>query len=481
MVRRLAALFELDLRSLGLLRIGLGAVLLVDLATRAMHLRAHYTDAGVLPREALSVYGPRAELMLHAWVSASPVAVAGLFAVAAAAALALLVGWRTRAATLVSWLLLTSLQWRNPGLNYGGDVMLRMLLFWGLFLPLDARFSLAPRRGRGPPPADAYVSWASAAFLLQLCLVYWMTGLHRAGSGPEWWDGTALWYVLHYDQFATGFGVWLRDFEAILPPLSHAAFWFENLAPFLVFAPVATGPVRTAVVAAFLGFHVGLGALVHLGLFPVIFMIAWVGCLPGWLWERLPGGARVPERDGAPVRLPVAARAAAALALVWVVLCNLDGLDGAVGRSLPAGWDAPARLLSLDQRWALIAPPPRYDGWYVGEGHLADGSRVDPFHAEGEPRWDKPERVSAVFDFRWFHYLLDLELRVEDPRWGLLGRYLCEEWNGRHAGARRLVRMNLYYVRETTLPSGPERGEILLLHTSECPEPTRGPARPDSA
>ena len=48
----LVKLFALDVRALLALRVGLGLLLLTDLAGRARDLTAHYTDAGVLPRAA---------------------------------------------------------------------------------------------------------------------------------------------------------------------------------------------------------------------------------------------------------------------------------------------------------------------------------------------------------------------------------------------------------------------------------------------
>ena len=50
---RLRELFEIDLRSLALFRVGLAVSVLVDLGTRAFELEAHYTDAGVLPADLL--------------------------------------------------------------------------------------------------------------------------------------------------------------------------------------------------------------------------------------------------------------------------------------------------------------------------------------------------------------------------------------------------------------------------------------------
>ena len=52
-IRKLEELFGVDLRSLGLLRVAIALVILLDLMQRSRHLVAHYTDFGVLPRAAL--------------------------------------------------------------------------------------------------------------------------------------------------------------------------------------------------------------------------------------------------------------------------------------------------------------------------------------------------------------------------------------------------------------------------------------------
>ncbi len=65
-----------------------------------------------------------------------------LFVVAAVAAVALLVGYRTWVASVVVWILLLSIQHRNPLVLGSGDDLLRMLLFWGMSLPLGAVWSV---------------------------------------------------------------------------------------------------------------------------------------------------------------------------------------------------------------------------------------------------------------------------------------------------------------------------------------------------
>ena len=127
--RRFEALVGIDVRSLAALRIGLSAVLIWDLLGRLRDLEAHYSDDGVLSRAELLAWRDWPTISLHL-MAGQTWAQAVLFAVALVAALAMLVGWRTRTATILSWLLLASLHARLPLVLHGGDLLLRMMLFW---------------------------------------------------------------------------------------------------------------------------------------------------------------------------------------------------------------------------------------------------------------------------------------------------------------------------------------------------------------
>ncbi|HEY4220784.1 MAG TPA: hypothetical protein VGO62_05560, partial [Myxococcota bacterium] len=121
----------LDLRSLALLRIGMAVLLLADLADRAQYLREHYSDDGILPRADLALSQGLADWSLH-MASGSVAGQAVLFLIAAAVALLLLVGFHTRLAAVASFILLVSLQNRDPAVCYGADALLRALLFFSL-------------------------------------------------------------------------------------------------------------------------------------------------------------------------------------------------------------------------------------------------------------------------------------------------------------------------------------------------------------
>ncbi len=199
----LREIFSLDLRSLALMRVGLGFILVFDWLDRLPELVAHYSDAGIVPRYYEDDQGVIRNVItgihpisIHmfggaAWFQALLAGLAILFA------LLLIVGWRTPFVTLISWFLLISVHARNPAVMQGGDQLLRMLLFWGMFLPLGACYSMDSSRLGSEPrwpftsTAKRILSAASVAYILQLCLVYWYAAAWK--WAPEWrTNGTAV-------------------------------------------------------------------------------------------------------------------------------------------------------------------------------------------------------------------------------------------------------------------------------------------------
>jgi predicted DCC family thiol-disulfide oxidoreductase YuxK len=278
-------MLAVDLRSLALFRMAMGSVLLFNLVGLLGELDDFFSDRGVLPRDVLlSQFSDPWAFSVHLMSGQWAVQLV-IFFVAIVFAIALILGYRTRLSTIVSWFLLCSMQVRNPFILHGGDDLLRLLLFWSMFAPLGSALSLdRALNPNAPKPDPLHLSFGSLALMLQLCVMYLMTAVLK--FAPEWrTEGSAIYYALSLDQFATGFGRALLQFPWLCRTLTFATVVFEFLGPILAFCPAVGGGVRLLMVVLFIGFHTGLGLTLYLGIFPWICAAAWLMFVPSVAWE----------------------------------------------------------------------------------------------------------------------------------------------------------------------------------------------------
>ncbi len=277
-------MLAVDLRSLALFRVAIGGILLFDLVGRLPELEAFYTDHGVLPRDVLlGQFGEPWAISIHLMSGQRAVQLV-LFLVAIAFALSLTVGYWTRLSAVVSWFLVSSMQVRNPFVLHGGDDVLRVLLFWSMFAPLGSWFSLdRALNPKTPKPDPLHLSFGSLALMLQLCAVYWCAAVLKLH--PVWQtEGSAIYYALNLDQFATPFGRFLLEFPQLCRALTFATLIFELVGPVLAFCPAVGGGIRLLIVLLFIGFHAGLGLSLYLGIFPWVCAAGWLMFLPAVVW-----------------------------------------------------------------------------------------------------------------------------------------------------------------------------------------------------
>ena len=120
--------------------------------------------------------------------------------------------------SFLSWITLASIQTRQEFVCNGGDLLLRLTLFWSVFLPLGASFSLDSAtnirlahqaNARSQKSQKWAFSVASVGWLLQFGSMYAFTfGLKY---GEHWWDGTAVAVTLQQEQFLTPTGHFVRS------------------------------------------------------------------------------------------------------------------------------------------------------------------------------------------------------------------------------------------------------------------------------
>lgn len=485
---KLAEFFEIDLRSLAVFRIALGLLVLLDLALRLQDLHGHYTDGGVWPRELAAQELAKAKVTCFPlyFLGGSALFAGGMFAAAAVVALALIAGFWTRAATILSWLLLVSLHARlQPVLN-GGDAIFALLFFWSMFLPLGARWSLDARRRRrqcrrsdpsDDSPPRAVLSVASAGLLLQMCLIYWFTAAFK--WDPVWTvRGDAIRYALNIETYSTRFGTSLLAYPGLLRVLTFTTLWLEALGPCLAFVPVATGIFRTLAVVLFAGFHlVGIGTTMKLGIFPLICAAAWLVFLPRWFWDKIlrrPAKANLRSGSNSGGNVATTVRrlhshwivnAMAGAALAFVVMANFASLHRKRFRPWFPGKLKPAMmLLRLNQHWAMFetlrmgAP-----GWQMAVAELRDGSVVDLLTGREIDAVTRPARLGDQFhSFRWGSYPGRERRTTNRERMKYYAAYLKRHWNSRQPPEREAAVVEIYFMIEVNaIPRRPPRPILL--------------------
>jgi predicted DCC family thiol-disulfide oxidoreductase YuxK len=297
--RKLEEVFGLDLRSLALFRIGLALVIIADLTIRSQDLNIFYSNAGVLPREALTkitspLYWSIHSLSGQVWFEGI------VFIAAITIAVLMLIGYRTRLATIATWALVISLHNRNPTLIFAADDVLRAIMFWAMFLPLGACYSVdAALNTSTKPQPKRYVAIATVALMVQQCYIYMFSAGFKHQS-PLWsQEGSAVYYALSFDQYATPIGQLLLKLPPdLLKLMTFGALYFEWLAPLIIFIPFRNSLFKLITFVSFVCLHISFGLCFELGIFPYLSVATWFAFLPSQVWDYLAKRNQNKQRDG---------------------------------------------------------------------------------------------------------------------------------------------------------------------------------------
>jgi hypothetical protein len=441
-----AATFTLDARSLALYRIGLGLILVADCLLRTRDFRLMFAADGMFPLETLIRYHAdptlwsAAFLVAADWWSGVVLATEGLAGVALAA------GCHTRIATVLGWIALVSVIRRtSPAVN-AGDIWLACQMFWAMFLPLGARWSVDAWRSQSRDPAGqpivAVRSVASAALVLQLVAVYLGAGLSKCNA--SWFAGDALAHALSVHDHGTPLGMALGMLPWLTRPLQWSVFVVEIGLPLILLA-LPSAAVRGSIVAVFIAFHAAIWLAMTVGLFAAIGIVAWLPLIPSAAWTR--GRA---EAAPAPVGLGRTASWACGLAGLVAGASFIHQVTPLGRRPLPRPVVAAINLCCLPQEWAMFGGVPAQEQWVYGRGLLADGSLVDLLRG-GRPLED--ERPAGGFTtlphHRWHKFFWVLP----QPRVRIFAlpaaAALARDWNARHAGGRQVVALEIRFGMQT--------------------------------
>ncbi len=475
-----------DLRSFAVFRMGLGILIILDLFTRSTFLVQHYTDQGLLPRYALlQKFWRPAYWSLHvingeAWFQLL------LFGIIAAVAFCVIIGYRTRLCIVLSWLLAISLQNRIGIILSGGDMLLRSLLLFAIFLPLGAKWSVDRLQSNAPESPFQVKSWGGICLMLQLAFVYLFVIYIRRG-GPHWWDGTALYYAFSIDQMTTALGLWMKSQTELLSIMTHVTLYVELLCPILIFSPLFTSKIRMATIAIMCAMHLSIPLFMHIGHFPLISCVGWLFLLPSGFWEH-PFIQKQTQRMGGFViqrawfqwvmKLPGAKgsffpshglQMVGVMAIIYIFAWNMRSVKAPFFH-LPKQMNDIGRALRLEQHWNLFAPyPVKNDGWFVMVGQLKSKKEINLWDPEKPVTFDKPAKVSDMYKgHRQQKYMMNMWTKNFKKYRLYFGKYTCRKWNRVDKNPDKLETFQLYYMQERTLPVGEKEPEKLTVWKHSC-------------
>jgi hypothetical protein len=133
--------FSLDRRSLALWRIAIGFSCVVDVIYRWADGLVFYTDAGTLPRDVSLQFQYSRFQFSFLMANGQSCFVHCSFILQCYFSCKLILGISTRWTIFALWTLVCSHQMRNILIDNGGDIYLRVLLFWAFLLPVSEVFS----------------------------------------------------------------------------------------------------------------------------------------------------------------------------------------------------------------------------------------------------------------------------------------------------------------------------------------------------
>jgi len=491
--------FSIDPRALGLGRIALAVVLLLDLARRTRGLEHWYTNDGLLPNHTI-LWRPPFEYTFSLFFAASRTGEAALgFILCGAAYVMLLLGVRTRVAQVLSLVAVLSLHGRTLFVQNGGDAVLGELALWTCFLPTGRRYSIDAMRAEReraegvegfPDPRAPVVSLAVLAVVAQLATIYFFNALQK--TGPTWRAGTVVHYMLHQDCNDTWFAVWLRPHftPAMSRVFTWAAWGTEGLLPLLLMSPLAQRFTRLAAASLIVMLHAGFAAFLNLGIFvpamiaftPNLLLPAHLDALERFVARRRWFSRPVAEhplvrRDFSwlvaratppPEHAPVTVRGLGASdlregALAVLLLCAVSQALAENGKILhfepewqPRFMNATAVYLQAFQGWAMYAPdPPASDLNLYVDATTGDGRHVDPFNAvasPGNPRTGAEIMPHLRQDTMFFAYVLRLPWTPN--YWSALQEWILRYPERTKRAADAIVRFEVFVVEHDSPPPG---------------------------
>jgi hypothetical protein len=352
---------------------------------------------------------------------------------------------------------MVSLQNRNPFIQQSGDDLLRLILFWGIFLPWGNFYSVDSKKA--DQSIKNYFSFASFGYLILIISVYLFSAIQK--SSPEWrTEGTALYYALSLDQLKVGFGEWLYQFPGLMKVLTFLVFYyFELLVPVLLLIPFTNKKFRALCVFSILILHLGIACTIYVGMFFAIGIASALGLLPAKVmdkFDKLIKKNNITTEEFYNDKLQSGAKFAVNSFLVLLIgFCLFFNLGYIPNFRYVLDDNAQyiTNALKLEQYWGMFSPHVyKTDGWYIYRGIKENDSIWDIYNNKPGLDYTKPKDIDKMYPSdRWRKFAENYQKNDYNFMRPYYCKYLIREWNKKHP-ENKIAGLNVIFLLEESLP-----------------------------
>lgn len=268
----------IDLYKVGLFRMVFGFTIFIMYAIRQSSVHLFYTNEGLLPASGARDLLPEfllSPLPVFFHSSAANVAAHWIFV---ALIFLFSIGVIGRWGTWIIFVLSLGFIQRNFPLVYGADLFSHFWLFYLSFINHNKYFSILNLiRGRRLYSVlpDATSDILSSSFVrliqIQLGLSYAYTGIEKL-KGLQWWEGSAVWYVVGMRELVAVDLSYLRHFPTVIAIASMVTVIFEIY--FLI--AVANARLRPIWLAIGVCLHLGIALFMSLPFFGLVMIAPYI-------------------------------------------------------------------------------------------------------------------------------------------------------------------------------------------------------------
>lgn len=267
--------FWFDIRPaypLGLIRIAFGALMVAWTLSLLPDLRVFFGPNGLMPRPFLQ---DGAWSVFALWNSDMALLIG--WCVLLICSVALTLGWHSRLAAVMVFVLVVSLQRRDILVFNSGDVLIRIEALFLAVSPCGAALSLDRRRavGRFWSAQDRAV-WPIRLFQVQLSLIY-LTTVYVKLDGNGWRDGSAVSYALRIqDMLIVSAPQWITTDQVLM----NIATWGTVMLEIALGVLVWNRLCRPWVLTAGLVMHTMIMVSICIGFFSLAMFVLYLAFVP---------------------------------------------------------------------------------------------------------------------------------------------------------------------------------------------------------